>query len=456
MDGEIIGFEQIFPDTYTQGTVLTSMYCFEIKKNIANKCLDIVKDFINSQIQTDYNHLKRCKQLSDTVQILIGFCSELPCYLVKELTILNEGKEIIIKKVDVCKYSPVTKKQYIESCKFWPVYYRKPSKVQSNLTKEQVQKFIYFINIATSTGKKYGTCHSACVLTYNNKIIAISGDNIKNHPLHHSVMLAIEQAAFILREVWKTEKGINKKKKINKIKEDREEDGEDNGKGEREKNLAVMGEEEIGMVCTKVRTVVPCTKTEVNECVMLDTNSHNNNYYLHECLNKLCTQQPHIERRKNYESFDKPYRNILKVNNKTELNNTCEKKDLKQKRELKENQTDILFYNEKKKKNKNEGGDKDGDKYGDKYEGEDEETNNYGKTNIHSSIPTNQYLCTDYYAYLTHEPCFMCAMALLHSRVKCVVFDQLNQKNGALTSIAKVHCLKNVNHRFEVYRTIRK
>ena len=41
------------------------------------------------------------------------------------------------------------------------------------------------------------------------------------------------------------------------------------------------------------------------------------------------------------------------------------------------------------------------------------------------------------------EPCFMCAMALVHSRVNTVIFRNLNSVDGAFTSHpTEIHCLK--------------
>ena len=49
------------------------------------------------------------------------------------------------------------------------------------------------------------------------------------------------------------------------------------------------------------------------------------------------------------------------------------------------------------------------------------------------------------------EPCFMCAMALVHSRVSTVIFRNINAKDGALVSQpTEIHCLKQLNHSFSL------
>jgi tRNA(Arg) A34 adenosine deaminase TadA len=61
------------------------------------------------------------------------------------------------------------------------------------------------------------------------------------------------------------------------------------------------------------------------------------------------------------------------------------------------------------------------------------------------------YLLNGCSIYLTHEPCIMCAMALLHSRIQNVYYLNKNLNYGALGSIYKLHTLKKTNHRFNVY-----
>lgn len=65
-----------------------------------------------------------------------------------------------------------------------------------------------------------------------------------------------------------------------------------------------------------------------------------------------------------------------------------------------------------------------------------------------------QYLCTGYDCYLWHEPCAMCAMALVHSRVRRVVFHKEDKLFGCISSTQKIQGLKGINHRYEVFHVL--
>lgn len=64
----------------------------------------------------------------------------------------------------------------------------------------------------------------------------------------------------------------------------------------------------------------------------------------------------------------------------------------------------------------------------------------------------SHYLLTDTTLFTTHEPCIMCSMALLHSRVKEVVYLIPMEKTGGCGGSVCLSKLEGVNHRFHVLK----
>ena len=62
------------------------------------------------------------------------------------------------------------------------------------------------------------------------------------------------------------------------------------------------------------------------------------------------------------------------------------------------------------------------------------------------------YLCTGSDCYVVAEPCAMCAMALVHSRVRRVVFCEPDPARGALGGRFRLHGCRSLNHHYQVYR----
>src|SRR5437762_4127074 len=60
------------------------------------------------------------------------------------------------------------------------------------------------------------------------------------------------------------------------------------------------------------------------------------------------------------------------------------------------------------------------------------------------------YRLTNAVVYVTLEPCLMCVGALVHARVRQVVYGAVEPKTGALVSTVRGVELPGLNHRFEV------
>ncbi|XP_077234901.1 cytidine/deoxycytidylate deaminase family protein isoform X2 [Tasmannia lanceolata] len=67
---------------------------------------------------------------------------------------------------------------------------------------------------------------------------------------------------------------------------------------------------------------------------------------------------------------------------------------------------------------------------------------------------TRPYLCTGFDIYLVWEPCTMCAMALVHQRIRRIFYAFPNRNTGALGSVHRLQGEKSLNHHYAVFRVL--
>ena len=61
------------------------------------------------------------------------------------------------------------------------------------------------------------------------------------------------------------------------------------------------------------------------------------------------------------------------------------------------------------------------------------------------------YRLDDSVLYVSLEPCLMCAAAIVHARVRRVVFGAFDPRAGAAGSLIDAFALKGLNHRVDVF-----
>lgn len=61
------------------------------------------------------------------------------------------------------------------------------------------------------------------------------------------------------------------------------------------------------------------------------------------------------------------------------------------------------------------------------------------------------YRLSDTTLYVTLEPCVMCASAIVHARVRRLVFGAWDPRAGGAGSLANVFALPGLNHRVDVF-----
>lgn len=70
----------------------------------------------------------------------------------------------------------------------------------------------------------------------------------------------------------------------------------------------------------------------------------------------------------------------------------------------------------------------------------------------------NNYLCLNYNVYVSHEPCVMCSMALIHSRISQLVYKGQSPLTGGIDKSSgdklMIHLSCTLNWKFEAFKTL--
>ena len=64
---------------------------------------------------------------------------------------------------------------------------------------------------------------------------------------------------------------------------------------------------------------------------------------------------------------------------------------------------------------------------------------------------SSSYLLTGCDVYVSHEPCIMCAMALVHSRIRRLFFCHPTNQ-GACQTLIKMNTVSDMNHSYQVFQ----
>lgn len=448
----------ILPDDLIAEIPLVKAYCGTVAHR---KFISQIVVCLNKNLPApELSHLKRVKNdkilltLANDVENDIGWLkNQLQARGVQPGWLLDD--EITIE--DVPGAPPKTKAQFQKAILSWPCNFHPDKHVEKLVTNtlfgnKEMEKHVQYMQCAVTLAKQWKKLHkldktsSAIVVDpKHDTIVAIGVDCTSFHPLKHSIMVAVDNVA-------KTQDGGAWKS----IGFDRINEGSETNDYSEQKNNSIGVDNAMNtedMLCkTNANKAEALTS---NECKMdmvdcgLQTVENANTKHENKEETALTLEERSIEtvECKLLTTQNAIIQKILhkdEKDDKNEIKELCfNDGDVISNKELDRSATYTCSVNGVPETIKNFLHSHHPDvKFG---------SQTYKSKESLDNPEDGPYLCTNYYVYVTHEPCVMCSMALVHSRAKRVFYGTKNVENGGLGSTCKVHCVKDLNHHFEAF-----
>ena len=317
-------------------------------------------------------------------------------------------KRILVANIP--RNPPHTKEDQKEWSRYWPVGLRAPDKHlkrdNSNLTEDEVAVMKHYMKMAWKMARNneaMGRVFNACVIVspVTDAVMAQSMDGTHSHPLHHAVMVAVDNVAAWQRQNYFHGSAGARPVSIESNKGIREENGSPSFKKQRDNYGAKAPQIENG-TCSRgdIHHHADSAETEDRvEHIPLPKNRSQN------ALQSDSTKES-IAREK---SQDESVSNRVLLEDE---GSACERR----------------------------------------FEEPAAKRCRQSKKYVSQTLSDIPYLCTGYDCYVLHEPCWMCAMALVHSRLRRVVFSIPDSKHGGLGGSGhRLHAQRSLNHHYSVF-----
>ena len=314
-------------------------------------------------------------------------------------TILRNSNLETVYITGVPFHAPRTKEDRDRWSKYWPVSLRAPDKHMLrdsiHLSQKEIESMkqhmmkvwdLSQVNCLDEKGKE--RVRNACVIVdpSSNKVIAHGVDETHAHPLHHAVMVAIENVADWQRKTfYNTEKEKNHVQDSKKI--------------------------ENGVSTTSGVDDRVCDSIQWNQGTIEVSQDSTN------CVENSAVQDSH-----------RKFPSNTQQNNVANISNHSSAKRAMHERPY----VDLSLNSSEKQLSKR---------------------CRQSKKATSQSLTEIPYLCTGYDCYVLHEPCWMCAMALVHSRLRRVIFSISDKRSGGLGGSGhRLHSQRNLNHHYSVFQ----